>query len=182
MHSARSWCSSSRRRPPRVVVRGRLHRTEIAEGHTTAGAARLFGLLVPAFIASMVLAVLAANLGIMWVAIEATTIATTFLVGHHRNRSSLEASWKYVIIGSVGIVLAFLGTVLLAYAARHAGPGARLDVGLGGDAPRRGHLDPAVIRVAAACCSWVTAPRSGSRPCTPGCPTPTARLPRRSPR
>ena len=124
-------------------------RSELADGHTTPAAARLFGLLVPAFIASMVLAVLAANLGIMWVAIEATTIATTFLVGHHRNRASLEASWKYVIIGSVGIVLAFLGTVLLSYATQHAGPGAHST--LDWDAMRgvARHLDPAVIRVAA---------------------------------
>jgi len=124
-------------------------RTEIADGHTTPGAARLFGLLVPAFVASMVLAVLAANLGIMWVAIEATTIATTFLVGHHRNRASLEASWKYVIVGSVGIVLAFLGTVLLSYATQYTSPGAHST--LDWDAMRgiARHLDPAVIRVAA---------------------------------
>ena len=61
----------------------------------------------------MLLAVLAANLGVMWVAVEATTIATTFLVGHRRTNGALEASWKYIVICSVGIALAFLGTVLV---------------------------------------------------------------------
>jgi hydrogenase-4 component F len=55
----------------------------------------------------------------MWVAVEGTTIVTTFLVGHRRTRGSLEASWKYVVICSVGIALAFLGTVLVYLAALH---------------------------------------------------------------
>ena len=69
----------------------------------------------------MITAVLAGNLGVLWVAIEATTIVTAFLVGHHRTRTALEAAWKYVVICSAAIAIAFLGTVLLYYAARHAG-------------------------------------------------------------
>ncbi len=61
------------------------------------------------------------NIGVVWVAIEATTVVTAFLVGHRRTRTALEATWKYVIICSVGIAIAFLGTVLLYFAARHAG-------------------------------------------------------------
>lgn len=124
-------------------------RSELADGHTTPAAARSFGLLVPAFVASMMLAVLAANLGVMWVAVEGTTIATAFLVGHRRNRASLEASWKYVIVGSVGIVLAFLGTVLLSYATQHAGRGAHSTLDWETMRAVARHLDPAVIRVAA---------------------------------
>jgi hydrogenase-4 component F len=124
-------------------------RSELAGGRTTLGAARLFGLLLPAFVASMVLAVLAANLGIMWVAVEATTIASAFLVAFHRSRASLEASWKYVIIGSVGIVLAFLGTVLLAYATQHAGSGSTSTLDWEAMRSVARDLDPAVIRVAA---------------------------------
>jgi hydrogenase-4 component F len=108
----------------------------------------LYGALVSGFVTAMLLAVLAANLGVMWVAIEATTVITTFLVGHRRTRASLEASWKYVIVCSVGIALAFLGTVLLYLAARHVDPGATLDwTGLVALAP---HLDPAVTRLALA--------------------------------
>ncbi|MBG6214713.1 hydrogenase-4 component F [Cryobacterium sp. CAN_C3] len=72
--------------------------------------------LLALFLAAMSLAVLADSIGLMWAAVEATTIATAFLVGHHRTRRSLEAAWKYVILGSVGVAIALLGIVLI-YAA-----------------------------------------------------------------
>jgi hydrogenase-4 component F len=104
--------------------------------------------LVNVFIATMALAVLADNLGVMWIAIEATTVTTAFLVGHRRTRRSLEATWKYVVICSVGIALAFLGTVLLYFASQHAGQGAgALDIDA--LAARATHLDPGVTRLAA---------------------------------
>ena len=121
--SARSWSSSSDSSRCIATAYGVGYvRAELDHGHTTAGAARAsYGTLVQLFVAAMLIAVLADNLGVMWVAIEATTIATAFLVGHRRTRASLEASWKYVVIGSVGIALAFLGTVLVYFASRHAG-------------------------------------------------------------
>ena len=84
--------------------------------------ARLYGALTPAFLGAMVAAVCANNIGVIWVAIEATTVITAFLVGHRRTRTALEATWKYVIICSVGIAMAFLGTVLLYFAARTRAP------------------------------------------------------------
>ncbi|MFC4532713.1 proton-conducting transporter membrane subunit [Sphaerisporangium dianthi] len=84
------------------------------------GAARRYGVLTQAFVAAMALAVLAASLGVLWVAVEATTILTAFLVGHRRTRQAVEAAWKYVVICSVGIALALLGIVLTHYAAVHA--------------------------------------------------------------
>lgn len=122
---------------------------EMAAAHTTPSRARQYGVLVNVFVAAMALAVLADNLGVMWAAVEATTVATAFLVGHRRTRRSLEATWKYVIICSVGISLAFLGTVLLYYASLHAGSAAgALDF----DAltARAAQLDPGVTRLAAA--------------------------------
>ncbi|MGW2371867.1 proton-conducting transporter transmembrane domain-containing protein [Kitasatospora sp. NPDC001683] len=94
---------------------------ERAGGHADEGSARRFGALVHLFLAAMALATLTANLGVLWVAVEATTIVTAFLVGHRRTRAGVEAAWKYVVICSAGIALAFLGTVLVYYAARHAG-------------------------------------------------------------
>jgi len=94
---------------------------ELDHGHTDPAGARLYGTLTPAFMAAMVVAVSANNIGVIWVAIEATTVITAFLVGHRRTRTALEATWKYVIICSVGIAMAFLGTILLYFAARHAG-------------------------------------------------------------
>jgi len=122
--------------------------TELAEGHTTANGARLYGVLVSAFLSAMTLAVQANNLGVLWVAIEATTIATAFLVGHRRSRAALEATWKYVIICSTGIAIAFLGTVLLYYAGRHAG-GGDTSLNLEVLAAHASRLDPAVTRLAA---------------------------------
>ncbi len=69
------------------------------------------------FIASMYLVVLVANLGLLWVAVEATTLATAFLVGLHGDRAAVEAAWKYVVLCTVGIALALLGTIVLYYAA-----------------------------------------------------------------
>jgi hydrogenase-4 component F len=112
--------------------------------------ARWYGILLHLFVAAMAAAVLAANLGVLWVAIEATTIVTAFLVGHHRTRTALEAAWKYVVICSAAIAIAFLGTVLLYYSARHAGAegtGALDFATLTGHA---GDLDPAVTRIAIA--------------------------------
>ncbi|WP_329311455.1 proton-conducting transporter transmembrane domain-containing protein [Streptomyces sp. NBC_01262] len=94
---------------------------EQAAGHATDRSAWQYHTLVHTFLAAMAAAVLAANLGLVWVAIEATTIVTAFLVGHRRTRTSVEAAWKYVVICSAGIALAFLGTVLIYYAARQAG-------------------------------------------------------------
>ena len=71
----------------------------------------------------MALAVLAASLGVLWVAMEATTIVTAFLVGQRRGRAAVEAAWKYVVICSTGIALALLGTFLLNYAAGRPGTG-----------------------------------------------------------
>ena len=64
----------------------------------------------------MLLAVTTDDLGFMWVAVEGTTLASVFLVNFERTRASLEASYKYVLICSVGIAVAFLGTVLVYFA------------------------------------------------------------------
>lgn len=123
---------------------------ETARGACTARHAALYTTLVQAFVTCMLLAVLASSLGVMWVAVEATTIATTFLVGHRRSDGALEASWKYVVICSAGIALAFLGTVLVYYAGLHAAghPSRSLDwTALMTVAP---HLSPGVMRLAMA--------------------------------
>jgi hydrogenase-4 component F len=83
-----------------------------AQGHIDDAALRRYYALTHLFIFAMLLAVIANNVGVMWVAVEATTIATALLIGLQHSKSSLEASWKYILIGSVGIALAFVGTVL----------------------------------------------------------------------
>lgn len=108
--------------------------------------ARLFFALFHLFIFTMLLAVTTDNLGVMWVAIEGTTLATVFLVNLHNTRHSLEAAYKYLIVSSVGIALAFVGTVLMYYAgAARAGEIAVNWTALLATAPK---LDPAVVRLA----------------------------------
>lgn len=80
---------------------------------------KIFYSLMYAFIFTMVLVVSTQNLGVMWIAIEATTLASAFLVGFYNQKESIEAAWKYVIICSVGIALALLGIVFLYISAIH---------------------------------------------------------------
>ena len=124
-------------------------RAEIDGGHTTIVGARTYGVLVEVFVAAMLVAVVVDNLGLLWVAVEATTIATALLVGHQRTARSLEAAWKYVVIGSVGVAFAFLGTVLVYFASRQAGASdalAALDWSALTATGAR--LDPGVMRLA----------------------------------
>lgn len=123
---------------------------ELAAGHTDRRGAHLYGTLTPAFLASMVLAVSANDIGVIWVAVEATTVVTAFLVGHRQTRTALEATWKYVVVCSVGIAIAFLGTILLYFVARHAGAGSEDALHLHVLAAHAGALDPAVTRLAGA--------------------------------
>jgi hydrogenase-4 component F len=122
---------------------------ELTHRHTDQKGANLYGVLVPIFLSMMALAVLANNIGVMWVAIEATTVATAFLVGHRRTRAALEATWKYVVICSVGIALAFLGTVLIYFASLHAGATSGDALNIDVLLAHARDLDPAVTRLAA---------------------------------
>jgi hydrogenase-4 component F len=96
----------------------------------------------------MLVAVTTNNVGVMWVAIEATTIASALLVPLHRSRASIEASWKYLLIGSVGIAVAFAGTVL-AYV-DFVNTAGRADAGLSWTALRASAatLHPPVVQLA----------------------------------
>jgi len=82
------------------------------EDHYTPVQLRRFQIFINFFIASMLLAVSANNVGVMWIAIEATTIFSAFIIPLNVTKTSVEASWKYILICSVGIALAFAGTVL----------------------------------------------------------------------
>jgi hydrogenase-4 component F len=123
--------------------------------------AATYASLICLFLAAMSLAVLADNLGLMWVAVEATTIATAFLVGHHRTRHSLEAAWKYVILGSVGVAIAFLGIVLLYAAARGAGEPTLSWSTLDATRPA---MSPALLKMAAALAVLGFATKAGLAP------------------
>ena len=103
-------------------------RRDQLEGRTTKGQLRYYYVLTPLFVFGMLLALLADNLGVMWVAIESTTLASVLLVTFYNQKTSFEAGWKYIIIGSIGISLALFGTVITYSSAvgvlgEHAGQG-----------------------------------------------------------
>ena len=86
------------------------------QGHEAAGwAAGRFEALFHLLLGSLITAALANNLGLMWIAIEASTLSSALLVGYYRRPGAVEAAWKYLILCSVGITLALFATVLLYY-------------------------------------------------------------------
>jgi hydrogenase-4 component F len=82
---------------------------------------RVFVTCLLVFLGVMSLVTWSQHLGLMWVAIEATTLSTAPLIYFNRSKRSIEATWKYLLVGSVGIALALLGTFFLAYSALPAG-------------------------------------------------------------
>ncbi len=75
------------------------------------------------FLAAMTLVTVSQHFGLLWVAVEATTLASAPLIYFHRQHRSLEATWKYLLICSVGIALALLGNFLLAVSTSSPGHG-----------------------------------------------------------
>jgi hydrogenase-4 component F len=85
--------------------------------HDPQAAPHLFVPCLLWFLASMTLVTVSQHLAVMWAAIEATTLASAPLIYFYRRKSALEATWKYLLICSVGIALALLGTFFLGIAA-----------------------------------------------------------------
>ena len=90
---------------------GRYFRRDLDAGAITAARVREFFVLTPLFATGMLLVVLVNSLGVMWFALEATALSSVLLVALYNRRTSLEAAWKYVILGSLGLALALLATV-----------------------------------------------------------------------
>jgi hydrogenase-4 component F len=93
---------------------------EIEIGRLTHGNLRFYHAMYQVLMFAMNLALLANNIGLMWVAIELATLTTVLMVGIYRTHEALEAAWKYFILGSVGIAMALFGTILVYMAAQPA--------------------------------------------------------------
>jgi hydrogenase-4 component F len=96
---------------------GVLQEAEEVGGRFAVDKLREYYALMPLLVFAMMLVALANNLGILWVAVEGTTLASVFLVMFYGRETSLEAAWKYAIIGGVGLSLALFGTILTYYSA-----------------------------------------------------------------
>lgn len=103
------WTTSIFSRPYMRIERDR--------GRMTASRMRLYHSMYQLFMFAMLLALTTNNMGILWVAMEAATLATVLLVSVYRTAASLEAAWKYFILCGVGIAQALFGTILLYLAA-----------------------------------------------------------------
>ena len=97
---------------------------EVASKKLDAGKLRFYHAMYQAFMFTMLLALSANNLGVMWVAVEGATLTTVLMVSLYRTAASIEAAWKYFILCGVGIALALFGTILMYLAAQPVmGPG-----------------------------------------------------------
>jgi hydrogenase-4 component F len=93
---------------------------EIEIGRLTPAYLRFYHAMYQALMGAMAVALLANNIGLMWVGVEVATLSTVMMVGIYRTREAIEAAWKYFILGSVGIGLAFFGTILVYVVAQEA--------------------------------------------------------------
>jgi hydrogenase-4 component F len=121
---------------------------ELETGHLTETHLRFYHTMYQVLLGAMNLALVANNIGLMWVAIEVATLTTVMMVGIYRTERALEAAWKYFILGSVGIALALFGTILIYMAARPV-----VGEGLNGMIwtvliARAAELDPALLNLA----------------------------------
>ena len=91
---------------------------ELEIGRLTPTYLRFYHAMYQLLMFSMNLALIANNIGLMWVAVELATLTTVLMVGIYRTHEALEAAWKYFILGSVGIGLALFGTILVYLAAQ----------------------------------------------------------------
>ena len=91
---------------------------EIETGRLTSVFLRFYHAMYQALMGAMNVALIANNIGLMWVGVEVATLSTVMMVGIYRTPEAIEAAWKYFILGSVGIGLAFFGTILIYLAAQ----------------------------------------------------------------
>jgi hydrogenase-4 component F len=127
---------------------GRYFQRDLAAGAVTPGRVKEFFVLTPLFTSGMFLVVLANNLGVMWFALEATALSSVLLVALYNRSTSLEAAWKYVILGSLGLALALFGTVFTYAAAIDRKSEALPSFNWSHLISMAGQLDPRMIKLA----------------------------------
>lgn len=131
-----------------ALYAGPYFQRDIEAGMVSPARVREFYVLTPLFGAGMFMVVLANNLGVMWAAVEGTALSSVLLVALYNRRHSLEAAWKYVMLGSVGLALALLGTVFVYAAACKNAPDAVPSLNWSYLMSVAGGLDPHLLKLA----------------------------------
>ncbi|MGD9507357.1 MAG: hydrogenase 4 subunit F [Geminicoccaceae bacterium] len=121
---------------------------ELEIGRLTPAYLRFYHAMYQAMLGAMNLALLANNIGLLWVAVEVATLSTVVMVGIYRTPQALEAAWKYFILGSVGIALALFGTTLVYLAAQGVLAGGLDAMALDRLVASADRLDPALLDLA----------------------------------
>jgi hydrogenase-4 component F len=131
-----------------VLVYASGYLRHMGEGRFTSP--RWFYALVFVFLFTMISVCLAANLGLLWIMMEGTTLASALLVGFYNTEGAVEAGWKYLIVCTVGIAFALFGTIVLYLAAVKAGmsPASALDWVSLMNAAQHAGLDPHLVKLA----------------------------------
>lgn len=122
-------------------------RHDVAHGKVRADQLGWYFLFYHVFIWTMLVAVTINNLGLLWVAIEGTTIVSALLVGFYGSKAALEAAWKYLILCTVGITFALFG-VLLTYFASESVLGEESSLNWTVLMAHSGQLDPGLMKLA----------------------------------
>ena len=123
-------------------------RHELESGRLDAAKLRFYHAMYQAFIFTMLLALVANNLGVMWVAVEGATLTTALMISLYRTRESIEAAWKYFILCGVGIALALFGTILMYLAAQPVMGGGMEAMAWASIIHQAGRFDPALLNLA----------------------------------
>jgi hydrogenase-4 component F len=121
---------------------------EVGVGRLPASNLRFYHAMYQAFCFTMLLALTANNLGVLWVAVEGATLTTVLMVGLYRTREALEAAWKYFILCGVGIALALFGTILMYLAAQPVMGEGLPAMTWSAILPRVGAFNPALLNLA----------------------------------
>ncbi|MHB8793217.1 MAG: proton-conducting transporter transmembrane domain-containing protein [Thermoleophilia bacterium] len=107
---------------------------------------RQYWVLFHLFLMAMFFAVVTVSPIMMWIAIEATTLSTAFLISFYNKASSMEAAWKYLIINSIGLLLGFFGTLL--FLTPEQGSGMEKFIDWGALAESASSMNPSLVKIA----------------------------------
>lgn len=129
-----------------MIVSHRYLKHEHEQGIISVTDIRQYYGLMPLFVAAMYIATLSNNVGLLWVALEVTTLSTTLLVAFYRKRSAIEAAWKYVLLCSLGISLGLVGVLLVTYAAGQNGVNSSMLLSTFRDIAKSGGVNTELIR------------------------------------
>jgi hydrogenase-4 component F len=87
--------------------------TDGLKGSSGPGRTRRYYARYNLFVLSLLAVPILAQIAIVWIAVELTTLLSVFLVSFEDSSEALEAAWKYAVLTCMGAALALFGVILL---------------------------------------------------------------------